>query len=119
MPHPEGSGAEMKPLRVLKFMEAASVTGPAANVIRFCKRAHALGEIRVTIAGFHRSSGTGAGTPWNTFFDALAAAGIEFDVIHEKRRFDHGVIEQMREIANRRNPDILASHATKSHFLVR
>ena len=106
-------------MRVLKFMEAASVTGPAANVIRFCKYAHALGEIQVTIAAFHRSTSTGAGTPSNTFFDALTAAGIEFDVIREKRRFDRGVIEQMREIASRRNPEVIASHATKSHFLVR
>ena len=109
----------MKPIRVLKIMEAASVTGPAGNVIRFCKHAHALGEIDITIAAFHRSPGTGAGTPWNAFFDALAGAGIEYDVIREKRRFDLGVVEQIREIVNRRNPDIIATHATKSHFLVR
>jgi len=109
----------MKPIRVLKIMEAASVTGPAGNVIRFCKHAHALGEIDITIAAFHRSPGTGAGTPWNAFFDALAGAGIEYDVIREKRRFDLGVVEQIREIVNRRNPDIIATHATKSHFLFR
>lgn len=106
-------------IRVVKFMEAASVTGPAANVIRFCKFAHAIGEVKITIAAFHRSATTGTGTPWNAFFDALANAGIEFDVIREKRRFDPGVIAQMREIADRRNADIVASHATKSHFLVR
>ncbi|HEY4087223.1 MAG TPA: glycosyltransferase [Bryobacteraceae bacterium] len=100
-------------------MEAASVTGPAANVIRFCKVAHEVGEVKITIAAFHRSPGTGAGTPWNTFFDALTTAGIEFDVVREKRRFDPGVIAQMREIVSRRNADIVASHATKSHFLVR
>ena len=109
----------VKPLRVVKFMEAASVTGPAANVIRFCRFAHAIGEVKITIAAFHRSAATGAGTPWNAFFDALSNAGIEFDVIREKRRFDPGVIGQMREIAERRNADIVASHATKSHFLVR
>jgi len=109
----------MKPIRVLKFMEAASVTGPAAAVIRFCKYAHAAGDVHVTVAGFHRSDGTGAGAPQNGFFDALSAAGIEFDVIREKGRFDPGVIGQMREIANRRNADIIASHATKSHFLIR
>jgi glycosyltransferase involved in cell wall biosynthesis len=109
----------MKPIHVLKFMEAASVTGPASNVIRLCKYAHALGDIHVTIGAFHRSDGTGAGAPSNPFFDALTGAGIEFDVIHEKRRFDPGVVEQMRAIVNRRNPNLLESHATKSHFLIR
>jgi glycosyltransferase involved in cell wall biosynthesis len=108
-----------EPLRVVKFMEAASVTGPAANVIRFCKFAHAIGEVKITIAAFHRSATATAGTPWNAFFDALASAGIEFDVIREKRPFDPGVIEQMREIVSRRNSHIVASHAVKSHFLVR
>jgi len=109
----------MSLIRVVKFMEAASVTGPAANVIRFCKFAHTIGEVKITIAVFHRSASPGTGTPWNTFFDALTSAGIEFDVIREKRRFDPGVIGQMREIASRRQADIVASHAVKSHFLVR
>jgi glycosyltransferase involved in cell wall biosynthesis len=109
----------MKPIRVLKFMEAASVTGPAAAVIRFCKYARALGEIQITIAAFHRSREAGNQTPSTPFFDALMTAGIEFDVIREKGRFDHGVIAQMRDIATRRHPDIIVSHAVKSHFLVR
>jgi len=109
----------MKPIRVLKFMEAASVTGPAANVIRFCKVAHATGEIHISIAAFDRSDIAENQAPSNVFLEALAAAGIEFDLIREKRRFDRGVIHQMREIANRRNPDMIATHAVKSHFLVR
>jgi glycosyltransferase involved in cell wall biosynthesis len=109
----------MKPIRVLKFMEAASVTGPAANVIRFCKFAHAAGDIHITIAAFHRSGNTASQTPSTAFFDALRANGIEFDVIREARRFDRSVVAQMREIAGRRNPDIIGTHAVKSHFLVR
>ena len=111
--------AEVELMRVLTFMEAASVTGAAANVIRFCKTARAVGKIHITIAVFNRSGKLGNETASNEFLDALAAIGVEFDLIWEKKRFDRGVMDQMREIVSRRRPDIIVTHAVKSHFLLR
>ncbi|HEU5023222.1 MAG TPA: glycosyltransferase family 4 protein [Bryobacteraceae bacterium] len=107
----------MTPIRVVAFVEAASVTGPAGNLIRFCKMTRRRDEISVSVAAFHR--GAGSQPPSNPFFDALARAGIEVDLIRERRRFDSGVVRQMREIAERRSADIVQTHAVKSHFLAR
>jgi glycosyltransferase involved in cell wall biosynthesis len=105
------------PIRVVAFVEAASVTGPAGNLIRFCKMTRKDDEIRVSIAAFHR--GAGSHPPSNPFFDALSRAGIEVDLIRERRRFDPDVVRQMREIAERRSADLIQTHAVKSHFLAR
>ena len=48
-----------------------------------------------------------------------AAAGIELDVITERARFDSSVLPVLREIIAHRRPDIIQTHAPKSHFLVR
>ncbi len=53
------------------------------------------------------------------FLDAVRAAGIELDVIPERGRFDSSVRQALSEIVARRRPDIIQTHAPKSHFLVR
>ena len=60
-----------------------------------------------------------AGPKSNPFLDAVRAAGIELDVIPERGRFDSSVLPVLREIVARRRPDIIQTHAPKSHFLVR
>ena len=96
-------------------MEATTVTGPAKNLIQFCRRArHAADGLQadVTIATFCRGSDS------NQFVTAVRAAGIEIDTIAERFRLDTSVIGQLASVVKRRAPDIIQTHGVKSHFLV-
>jgi glycosyltransferase involved in cell wall biosynthesis len=107
-------------VRVLAMMEAASVTGPAKNLLGYCRWLRtAEGEgarIRISLATFDRNSRTDA---LDGFVSAARAAGVETHVIHEKYRFDPGVMGQLRKIVDREQPDILQTHNNKSHLLIR
>ncbi len=109
----------VNPLRVLALVEAATVTGPAKNLIRFCEMVQAdpAAGLSISIAAFHRRSPGGPES--NAFLDAVRAAGIELDVIPERGRFDSSVQGMLDQIVARRRPDIIQTHAPKSHFLVR
>jgi len=116
---PTTTGA--RPTKVVALIEAATVTGPAKNLIGFARRVHAsspphLGrpDVQVSIVTFQR----GSATP-EVFLSAARAAGIEVDVLHERYRFDCGVLSQLTRILRERKPDILQTHNLKSHFLVR
>lgn len=101
-------------------MEAASVTGPAKNLISFGRwlksEEGAKAGLNVTIATFDRNATTAAG---HGFADAARAAGIEAHVIRERFRFDPGVLSQLRQIAAREQPNIIQTHNIKSHLLVK
>jgi glycosyltransferase involved in cell wall biosynthesis len=113
------SASPVNSLRVLALAEAATVTGPAKNLIRFCEMVNAdpAADVSISIAAFQRRSADGPAS--NPFLDAVRAAGIDLDVIPERGRFDSSVLRAVREIVARRRPDIIQTHAPKSHFLVR
>jgi len=94
-------------------------TGPAKNLIDFACRA-ANPEKNgpraiVTIATYHR----GAGPASNDFVRACEKAGLEIHVIRERFLFDPAVIPAIHKLVVACNPDIVQSHAVKSHFLIR
>ncbi|MDT7688778.1 MAG: hypothetical protein QOE46_1537 [Acidobacteriota bacterium] len=114
--------------RVLALMEAGTVSGPAKNLIEFCRRARSLGETledvpsaQVSLVTFQRG-GAGAmhdvSSP-NPFVAAARAGGVEVDVIRERFRFDPRVLGELRSIVERHSPDIIQTHQVKSHFLVK
>jgi glycosyltransferase involved in cell wall biosynthesis len=111
----------VNPLRILALVEATTVTGPAKNLIRFCKMVQGdpAAGLTVSIAAFQRRPATGSAAESNAFLDAVRAAGIELDVIPERGRFDSAIRQVLDEIVTRRRPDIIQTHAPKSHFLVR
>jgi len=96
-------------MRILAFLEAVTVTGPAKNIIEFARQA----PVEIIVATFQRQSKP------NDFTRAVEAAGIPLHIIHERRAFDTGVVAQMRRIVEQVQPDILQTHAIKSHFLMR
>ena len=114
---PPSSATLDRPIRVVAIMEAASVTGPAKNVIEFAARAARRsthqGRLELSIIAFVRGDKRG-----NAFVLSARAAGVAVDVIHERFAFDIRVIPQLRKIIAVRNPDIIQTHAVKSHFLV-
>jgi glycosyltransferase involved in cell wall biosynthesis len=104
-------------MRVLAFMEANFVTGPAKNLIEFARRAsqHQPGFPRaeVSIATFVRGDGE------NPFIGAVRRAGLELRIVNERFVFDPKVISQIQSLSASRQPDIIETHNVKSHFLAR
>jgi glycosyltransferase involved in cell wall biosynthesis len=107
-------------VRILAMMEAASVTGPAKNLIGFCRWLRGAEGARtglsVTIATFDRNARPEAS---DSFVAAARAAGIETHIIRERFRFDPGVLAQLRKVIDQTEPDIIQTHNNKSHLLVK
>lgn len=109
-----------KPVRVLAFMEALwPTTGPAKNLLEFAGRAAVapgpLPRATISIATYHR----GNEPVDNDFVVACKKADLEIHIIHERFLFDLAVIPAIRRLIDRFQPDIIQTHAVKSHFLVR
>jgi glycosyltransferase involved in cell wall biosynthesis len=102
-------------IEILACIEAYSVTGPAKNLL-LTARALSAGEhapCRIRVVTFQRD-----GIP-NPFIEACRKADVSCDVIRERRRFDIGVARQLRNLIDLHRPDIIQTHNTKSHLLVR
>ncbi len=120
-------------MKVLSIIEATTVTGPAKNLLNFCRLMQSSefaiqGKplVEVSIVTFDRpvsqpgAIATGQNTVGpNAFVTAARGMGISVDVINERFRFDPAVINQLRTIVARRAPDVLQTHMIKSHFLVK
>jgi glycosyltransferase involved in cell wall biosynthesis len=110
-------------MKILSIIEATTVTGPAKNLLNFCRlmqtpefAVDGRPLVEVSIVTFHR--GEASPTP-NAFVEAARDLGIAVDVINERFRFDRSAIHQLREIVARRKPDLIQTHMIKSHFLVK
>ncbi len=101
-----------KRLRLLAIIEATSITGPAKNLIEFARMAKKDG-IDTVVATFVRGGSS------SVFVDRLRAEGIPLKQIPESRAFDWSVVQSMREMAEAVAPDVIQTHAVKSHFLAR
>ncbi|HZL50612.1 MAG TPA: glycosyltransferase family 4 protein [Terracidiphilus sp.] len=97
-------------LRLLAIIEAYSITGPAKNLLGFAKLARAAG-VETTIATFTRGAST------NLFIDTAIEGGLKVEVIHESGLYDRRVIRNLSQLAERLRPDLIQTHAVKSHFL--
>ncbi len=110
-------GTRAATIKVLAFMEARRAAGPARNLIEFAARARLpegdLPAVDLSIATYRRGDDSSA------FIQAIGAAGVDAETVVEKRRFDLGVLPQMRELVARLRPDIVQTHNVKSHLLVR
>ena len=100
------------PLRLLAVIEAYSITGPARNLLEFARLAREKG-VETTIATFTR------GAPTNLFIDTARQSGIPVETIEERGAYDSAALVRLASIAQRLRPDILQTHAVKSHFLAR
>ncbi len=101
-------------MQLMAIIEAATLTGPAKNLVEFCVSARDLGiplEPRIVI--FQR----GSACP-HELADTVRQAGIDLQIVPERRMFDGAVIGDLRRMTEGWKPDILQTHAVKSHFLV-
>jgi glycosyltransferase involved in cell wall biosynthesis len=104
---------------VLAFLETSLLSGPAKNLIEFARRAanHPPSRLGadISVATFHR-----AGSPTsNDFVRACQDAGLGVHVIRERFAYDPAVIWAMRDLIATHDPEIVQTHAVKSHFLMR
>ena len=97
-------------MRLLAIIEAYTITGPAKNLLEFAAYAK---DVDLTIATFLRGASS------NLFIDTARQAGITVEVIPERGLFDRNVLNSLKNAAKRYNPDIIQTHAVKSHFLAR
>jgi glycosyltransferase involved in cell wall biosynthesis len=113
------SSSEAKVVRVLDFMEASWIGGPAKNLLEFARRAanprQSLLRANISIATFRR----GRSPASNEFVVACQEAGLGVHLIPERFAFDPGVIPAMRELIASYDPEIVQTHSVKSHFLMR
>ena len=112
-------------MKILSIIEATTVTGPAKNLLNFCRLLRSpefcrdrVPQIEVSIVTFDRVAGNGD-APANAFVAAGRDSGITVDIITERFRFDRAVIKQFRDVVARRAPDVIQTHMIKSHFLVK
>jgi glycosyltransferase involved in cell wall biosynthesis len=107
----------MTQFRLLAIIEAYSITGPAKNLLEFARRATAQ-NVFTTIATFTRGGSD------NQFTQAVREAasqheGIALETISERGAFDPEILRSLRAVAARVRPDVIQTHAVKSHFLAR
>lgn len=106
--------AQAAPIRVVAVIEAHTVTGPAKNLIRFCRMA-AERNCDISLLTFLRPDPNGP----NQFIDAVRSAGLRIETVHERHAFDPQVLKRLRKLFRERAPDIIQTHGVKSHFLIR
>ena len=99
-------------MKLLAILEASTVTGPAKNLLQFAQLARPMG-VNVDIATFHRTGDS------EVFMQAAARAGVTVHRIEEQGRFDRSVVPALQELARQLSPDIVQTHAVKSHVLAR
>jgi len=106
----------MKPIRLLALLEATTITGPAKNLLQFAQIAgsgRTDPSAKILIATFRRE-----GEP-DLFLRTAEQAGIATHAIPERGRFDSSVIEKLAALGREYKPDVIQTHAVKSHFLLR
>jgi glycosyltransferase involved in cell wall biosynthesis len=98
-------------MKLLAILEATTITGPAKNLLQFAQ--YACERVEVAIAVFRREGQS------NLFIETAGRLGIPVHALPEAGRFDLTVIRTLRSLAGELKPDVIQSHAVKSHFLVR
>jgi glycosyltransferase involved in cell wall biosynthesis len=113
-------------MRVIALMEAYTVTGPAKNLLRFCRmaRAGAVQGCDISIVTFVRprsveSQATRSPAPQNQFIDEARASGVHVDIVTERGAYDTRVLGKLRKLFREQAPDVIQTHSLKSHGLVR
>ena len=103
----------MSRLRLLAIIEAYSITGPAKNLLEFAQLARAVRRrnyYRDLHPRRHRAICSSI-PPGKTDFPV--------EVIQESGLYDRSVIRNLSQLVQRLRPDIIQTHAVKSHFLAR
>jgi glycosyltransferase involved in cell wall biosynthesis len=102
----------VSPIRVLAVVEAATVTGPAKNLIDFYRTVQPWANVDLSVATFVRR-GADSG-----FTEAALQANIPLIRVAERGPFDPAVIGRLRAAIRNARAQIVQTHSVKSHFLI-
>src|SRR5436190_6196389 len=109
------------PLKIVSLIEAATLNAVARINLEFFRTADEWAAqdpecpaIDASVVTFDRNR---AAAQPSEFVAATRAAGIEIDVIPERRRFDLSVIPALKQIIEKLQPDLVITNSVKSHFL--
>lgn len=99
-------------IRLLAIIEACTITGPARNLLEFARHSEAYG-VETIVATFVR------GQTDNLFIRTARAQGTAVELITESAAWDSTVSLKISALVARLRPDVVQTHAVKSHFLLR
>jgi glycosyltransferase involved in cell wall biosynthesis len=99
-------------------MEASTVTGVAKALLAFYKTARTKELAGVSLVTFARTQSS-ANIPSNSFVQAVEALQFPIQMIPERSALDPAAIRSLRKIIDQHSPDIVETHAVKSHVLLR
>jgi L-malate glycosyltransferase len=105
-------------LRLVSVMEASTITGVAKALLAFYKTARSRGLADLSLVTFVRTK-AGAKIPTNSFIEAIEALQFPIEVIRERNALDLAAVRSLRKVIDRHSPDVIETHAVKSHVLVR
>ena len=104
----------VKPLRLLAVIEASTITGPAKNLLQFAALAREENPpVETELVVFRRPGDS------DVLRQAADKASVPVHFLAETGRFDRRVIPELKALVQRLNPDIIQTHAVKSHLLIR
>lgn len=111
-------------LRLLAFLEGSAISGPAKNLLEFCRVSRSLAVapvVSTSIVTFVRANKHAweRAVGESKILDAANGMGLEVHSIPERFPFDPEVIRRLRALVKQLNPNIIQTHHVKSHFLVR
>jgi glycosyltransferase involved in cell wall biosynthesis len=108
-----GEVVSLKPLRVLAVIEAASITGPAKNLIELAIYSRRLPRpVEFSIVTFRRPSDP----PSDPFLDALKTHSIPHHILSETNPFDIRSVLQLNRLLSSIQPAVVQTHNVKSHL---
>lgn len=106
-------------MRIVSIVEAATLNAVAKVTLEFFRTAREMPDmaaVQGSVITFNRDSDNPESP--SEFVLASQAAGLEVDVIPERRRFDLSVIPALKKIIEQRQPDVVITNSVKSHFLM-
>ena len=107
-------------LRVLALIEGNKLSGPAKNLLTLCQtQADGFRQLDFSLATFSRSQDPAGKQESSELIAAANQVGIPVSVIAERSRADLGVVTQLRGLVETVRPDLIETHAVKSHCIVR
>ena len=108
-------------IRLLVILEGDTVTGPARNLLEFCRVARELKQgprVEMSLVLFQRQEAAHpAGC--NELLQEAQRSGIPVHCIPEGFTFDWRVLGALKQLIARLDPDVIQTHGFKSHLLVR
>jgi glycosyltransferase involved in cell wall biosynthesis len=120
----DGQEPPRRPIHVLAIIEGDKLSGPAKNVLEFCRTLGAMSSgpsIKLSLVMFERLAKNLKSLPRqeSELAEAARLSGVSSFTIAERFAFDLQALSGLKSLIAKLQPDLIETHAVKSHFLVR